>query len=183
MITYPQFTFASAPRTASTWFIKVCADVGLGEAQKAHVHVPPPPDWDVGSMLMVTMIRHPYHWLISYYTALQAGATGIDVVDHRFLKIAREASDVNRFVRLYLKRQPGAVGAMFDDYKATSVFRIEDLPWCVVEFLSSLEKEAVFASYLPPMNAYNGTPPRPNPKLRAAVVAAEHEFCQRYEYY
>ena len=181
MITYPQFTFASAPRTASTWFIQICADAGLGEAHKANVHTPPA---EFGKeKLSVTMCRHPYDWLVSYYLALQGGATGIAVVDSRFLSLARMSGTVERFVKLYLRRQSGEVGAMFDEYKANTVLRVEDLPWNVIELLSSIGKESDTAKWLPAQNAFTGIPPQPNRKLRQAVVAAEREFCERYEYY
>lgn len=181
MIKYKQFVFAAPPRTATTWFMKAAQDLGLGDGSKSHVHDPAPRDWNG---LVVSMVRHPYDWLYSYYYALQGGAIGVDAVDGPFVYIARESTSVDRFIRLYLKRKAGAVGEMFNTYNASTVLRVEDLPYGAGEFFESLGVPSWSATMmLPAQNTYNGVTDAPNKKQRKAVVAAERALCQQYEYF
>lgn len=183
MITYNEFNFAAPPRTGSTWFIKAAYEAGLGNAYKAKLHVPPPNDFDG---YVVSMIRHPFFWLRSYYYALEGGACGVDCVDV-FVEHSRKAKDFNGFVRRYLKHIPGTVGKMFDAYKANSVLQTEELPYNAAELFESVGvrpkmiENAIHA--VPPQNRTKNIQHVLNPVLMKEVIEAESDFFEQHDYY
>jgi len=182
MIQYKDFFFAAAPRTGTTWFIKCCSEIGLGDKQKANLHVPPSIIW---SGYLVTLVRHPYDWLVSYYLALKGGMTGVYDVD-TLAEHARTAVDVDEFISRYLTYCSGTVGRIFDRYRATTVLRLEDFPWNAIELFESVgvkHDDAMKAHNITPQNARKGHIHIPNKQQRRQVVLAESEICERYEYY
>lgn len=184
MIKYDKFYFASPPRTGGTFFIKAASEVGLGDAQKSQLHVPPPTPWE-GRGFVISTVRHPYEFLCSYYLALKGGATGVDCVDV-FMDHARTSLDVDEFISKYLRYCPGEVGIIFDRYRANSVLRLEDFPWNVIEFFESIgvqHDEAWKVNSITAQNTRKGHPHIVNKDLKKQVVAAEKDICERYEYY
>ncbi len=183
MIKYEKFFFAAPPKTGSTFFIKAAAEIGLGDAQKAELHIPPPlTNW---SGFLVSTVRHPYEFLCSYYLSLKGGATGVACVDV-LMDHARTSLDADEFVSKYLKHCPGEVGKIFDRYRANSVLRLEDFPWNIIEFFETIgvqHNEAWKISSMTPQNARKGHPHIVNKDLRKQVVIAEKDICERYEYY
>src|SRR5690606_83320 len=141
---------------------------------KAKVHFPPDnPRRD----FVITTVRHPYRWLVSYYLALKGGVIGVKAVDV-FAKHCREASSLEGFIRRYLNEIPGAVGLMFDAYEASSVLRIEDLPFCLTEFLSLLNcpwEVRREIEQLSRQNCCRQIPPRADPVLYDMVMDAESD--------
>jgi len=180
MIEFDRFVLASAPRTGTTWFRKAAADVGLGAPAKFNVHIPPPEDY---TGFVVTLVRHPYDWLVSYYLSLKGGAIGVPAVD-QFCNIARGSYGVYDFLAQYVRLFPGEVSKMFDLYRASSVLRLEDFPWAVISFFETID--ATIPTSLkdtPLQNARKGEYHIPNKKLKQQVVEAEADFCERYEYF
>ena len=175
MINFGHFIYGAAPRTGVVWFVKACEASGL-----AMIDDDPPKN---AGMATVTMIRHPYTWLVSYYLAYR-GASDVSPSVDQFAKYARMAADSKRFIELVLKHQPDAVSQMFDSYKADIVMRLEDMPWALVQLLDSLEDpriDSAGAQYTLPINVMPRVHPRDR-KQAAAVVAANADFCERYEY-
>ncbi len=136
MINYKRIQFASAPRTGSTYFMKAAAIAGLGEGFKAHVHKPFPEEPNA-AVLRISMVRHPVDWLISYYTAIFPGSTGIEEVD---ALLTLPGQDFDEFAYHYLERMPGHVNEVFDRYRSNTNLRIEDAPWNVIEMFESITK-------------------------------------------
>jgi len=132
MIDYGPFLFAAPPRTGSTWFLKACYEVGLGEGFKSDVHTLFPPD---ARKLKVSLVRHPFNWLISYFAAIQGGHTGIDCVD-RLASLDFSGTFVD-FIRSYLEKTPGALTNIARTYNADSYLRTEDLPWPFMELVEA----------------------------------------------
>lgn len=181
MIDYGTFRFAAPPRTGCTWFLKACSTAGLGEGFKAHVHQPIPPNT---TGLTVSLIRHPYDWLISYYYALQGGSTGIVEVD-KLSSMARTTLDSTHFINSYTRYIPGVVSEIFDSYHADSVMKTEELKWASLEFFDSLnvnQKRLDLIKQLPPQNVGKNLPIKIDTKLRERVCEAEDSFCNRYDY-
>lgn len=182
MINYANFAFAAPPRTGSTWFIKAAYEVGLGNAYKSKLHIPPPNDF---SGYMVSMVRHPFFWLRSYYYALEGGACGVDCVDV-FVKHVRDANDFNGFVRRYLKHIPGAVNQMFCAYRANSVLQTEELPYNAAELFESVgirPNMIVKAIKIPAQNRTKQRMPMADPVLLKEVIEAESDFFEELDYY
>lgn len=181
MIDYGTFRFAAPPRTGTTWFLKACSMAGLGEGDKAHVHQPIPPKT---TGLTVSLIRHPYDWLCSYYHALRGGNTGILHVDILAV-VARSSQDFPSFIKQYVRNSPGLVSKMFDSYHADSVMKTEELKWASLEFFASLNvKQKVLDEIktLSPQNVGKDTPIKTNTKLRELVCESEDSFCNRFDY-
>lgn len=183
MIRYgDRYVFASAPRMGTTYFLKAMAMVGFKEGFKAHAHNPietkGPADF------VITLVRHPVHWLRSYYQALKGGKCGVSIVDELAMA-SREAEDFSAFVRTYLKKHAGHVGEIVAAYKADSVFRVEDFPWNLLEWFDSLGIHKSVASkirFLTPQNVWKGEDPPLSKRLRNRVLEAESDLCELYEY-
>lgn len=182
LIDYKVFRFASAPRTGTVWFRKVCATAGLGELSAAGVHIPHTPR---GGVLTVSLIRHPIDWAESYWHALRGGHTAVTAVDV-FAPLARDADCVGDFLAAYLAQMPGAIGEMFDSYNADVVLRLGDMPWAMFGFLRSAgvsKKMARKAVEIPPQNRGRGEAAIIESGMRRRIMIAESEFCQEYGYW
>jgi len=182
VIKYKDFFFAAPPRTGSTWFIKSASIVCLGDAQKSKLHEPPSIIWNG---FLVSLVRHPYNWLCSYFLALEGGKTGVHCVDV-LANYARTSSDVDEFILQYLKYCPGEVGRIFDRYMASSVLRLEDFPWNAIEFFESVgvkSEDALKVKNITPQNVRKGHVHIVNKNLKKQVVETERKLCERYEYY
>ena len=184
MIDYGPFRFASPPRTATTWFERACFEAGFtrGINQHAHVHEPPEDD----DQLSVTMVRHPYDWLDSYYHELKGGFCGIDFIDE-LVPLVHKSLRFERFVRLYAKHRAGFLDDVIRRYRPTCVMRVEDMPWAAVEFFDALGATAEQLQTiieLAPRNArlrrYNGND---DGRWRKLACEAEPEYCEAYDYY
>lgn len=182
MIDYGIFQFASAPRTATTWFRKVAFAAGLGERSAAGIHVPHEPR---GGVLRVSMVRHPADWLASYYRTVQGGHVGVGAVDV-FMGMAKESKCLNDFLKRYVAEKPGYVGYMFDAYNADTIIRLEDLPWAmqsVLEGAGVKRSLAIKSIRLSPQNVSTGLVSIMHPDLRRKVVEVDSEFCEEYGYW
>lgn len=182
MIKYDKFFFAAAPRTGSTWFLKAASIAGLGDGQKATLHQPPPIIWDG---YLVSLVRHPYDFLISYFLSLEGGMTGVHCVDV-LANYARTSANSDEFIANYLKYAPGEVGRIFDRYKASTVLKLEDFPWNTIEFFESVGVQysnAIKIKDITPQNVRKGHVHVVNKNLKKQVMLAERRTCEQYEYY
>ena len=180
MVTYKRFAFASPPRTATTWFLQAVSEIGLGEGSKTKVHLPPPNDWNG---YLVSFIRHPFDWLCSYYTALSGGHVGVPAVD-QFSAAAKRCDNAGQFIKWVAMSNPGAVGRMFKSYRASTILRVEDLPWCALEFFESVgadKKKIKEVASLPPHNTTKVLPILPK-KIKRMIMESEQDFCLEYDY-
>ncbi len=174
MVNYPEFSFASAPRSGSTYFMQAAANAGLGVGHKASVHIPDERD----SVFKIAMVRHPCDWLASYFNVIKGGIIGVKSVD-LFSQMSTDWVYFDEFVENYLNKASGCVGRMFLSYNANTYLRIEDTPRCFFELCDT------FCIKHPEM------PDRPNAKLRdfcwdeslyQSVVEAESEFIDKFNY-
>ncbi len=181
MIKYENFYFAAPPRTGTTFFIKSAAECGLGEQNKAKLHEPPSIIWDG---YLVSLVRHPYSWLCSYFLSLQGGATGVHCVDV-LVNHARKAVDADDFIRKCLRYCPGEVGRIYTRYRASTVLKLEEFPWNVIEFFESVgvkHEDAWKVNNITPQNARKGHAHIVNKDLRKQVVQSEKPVCEMFEY-
>ena len=184
-VRYDQFRFASVPRSGTTWFLAACEEAGLGKRYKATVHEPF--NASDGNIFKLSLIRHPYNWLVSYFKAIAPGMTGVPVVDKLSFSVDGwyTEGDFPSFVSLYLNECPGQVGRIFESYGADSYLRIEDMPWAATEFFASLGIEPWLRNRcrsMAPTNTSKGIIYK-DPKLYQLVMEAEKEMCERYDYY
>lgn len=156
MIDYGSFIFAAAPKTGTTWFLKVAEKSGLARGSKSHVHTKAPEDV---KKMSVSLVRHPCDWLASYYYTLKGGATGVLEAD-ALVDIARGNYEFEDFVHEYLKEFPGQISYIFYSYNADSYIRTCDLQWAAYELF-----------------VLNGADPR----KAAAAVALGHRNVGKYE--
>lgn len=180
MIDYKLFRFASAPRSGTTWMLKACHTIGLGEGQKPAAHVPHRDERC--PVLRVSLVRNPCDWLRSYYAAVRGGSTGIDIVD-RLARLRIESFE--RFILSYASVMPGAVGEMFKAYHADSYLRIEDMPWAFAELMESLEVPQHLRQRCYDIPKQNCSPrlPKYNSRLRRLVARAEREMMMDFDYH
>lgn len=183
-VSYGQFRFATAPRTGTTWFVEACVRSGLRRVNKAEAHVPfseaEQQDYKV------SLVRHPYHWLVSYYSAIFPGSIGVPEIDRlRELQENRLIQTHFDFVLAYLEVCPGQVGRIFDAYKADTYLRLEDMPWAAIELFSSLGIHPAYRSRsksLPPRNVTKQHRPF-DPRLSYQVLLAENDLVERFDYF
>lgn len=180
MIDYRLFRLATVPRTGTTWMMHAASIAGLGDRQKAHVHMPhdPADPW----VLRVSTVRHPCRWLASYYSTIHRGHVGVPVVD---LFSQLPVGDFDDFVRSYLKRMPGAIGRMFAAYHADVYLRVEDFPETFHELLADLGVQTgkrMGVLTLPPQGTSRRRQPAWNVSLYQRVIAAEHEMLAHFNY-
>lgn len=177
MIRYPDFDFASPPRTGTTWFVQACAFTPLGERSRGQVHLP----HDDSPTLKITHVRHPCDWLASYFQTIQGGYLDVPCVDaFRFL----DFTTFSLFIKSYLKTMPGAVGRMFTAYRAASYIRLEDEPFGLLSLLRSCEikGDETKIRVLAPANRARKHLPIWEKHLRDAVMEAEKEFVEEFDY-
>lgn len=184
MIIFDEFAFCSAPRTGTTFFLKAMHAAGFGEHTKTGIHTVPLNNWEPGQQPIVSLVRHPYDWLVSYHQELQGGKIGVDVVDF-FAEIVTSSENVYNFIHRVANESPGAVGRLFDAYRSDIVLRIEDFPFCVAEFFETIGRGHAYEKItkIPPQNARKGRPHLVNKDLRRLVTKSENDLCERYEYF
>ena len=179
MIQFDNFAFASPPRTGTAWFVNACAVAGFGEKDRSKVHIPPPAKW---GGFMLSIVRHPADWLVSYFNTLEGGKVGVPEVDA--LAQYYCANDMARSLKRYLKSPPNTVSKMFAAYEATSVMKLEDFPWAPLEFFYSLgykEKDNRIRS-MARMNVKYGVGFVVSYPLRKKIIEHEPMMCEQYDY-
>ena len=185
MIDYGQFQFASLPRTATTWFMRACYISNLGDKQHTEVHVPP----NEQQSFLLTIVRHPYTWLNSYYREIRGGFINHPEVDE-LVPIVRDSVVFEDFLRKYVNRKPGHIWKMIKAYRASTVIRMEDLPWSAVDFFITLDVNPVLRKevvQLEPMNKrgpflYDDIERKRKKRLRKLVCDAEPDLCNYFDY-
>lgn len=178
MIHYPSFDFASPPRTGTAWFVKACALTPLGERSRGTVHLPPIAP---ATQMQVTQVRHPCDWLASYYTTIQRTYLDVPSVDV-FRNL--DWSTFPKFVRSYLRSLPGAIGAMFASYQATTYLRLEDQPFALLELLDccDLTYDRTKIKVMGPANRSQRELPYWDWQLYQQVLEAEQQFVEDFCY-
>lgn len=88
------------------------------------------------------------------------------------------------FVDAYLIKRAGKIGEMFDAYNANIVHRIEDAPWCFIEFFESIGVPKSKYDSLRNAGPINTSKDKPewDKAQWNAVCDAECRFMERYEY-
>jgi hypothetical protein len=131
-------------------------------------------------MLQVGTVRNPLAWLVSYYRAIHPGAIHIPEVD--VLKTL-PTNSFAEFIRGYLEEMPGQVGRIFELYPAHNYLRMEDFPANAIELFDSLYlPKARVLQTLSPRNAARKRKPVWSRSLFDAVIEAEYETLERFEY-
>lgn len=181
MLEYDGFQFAAPPRTGSTWASHCFSFAGLGNPTRAKVHVPPPIGY---KGFVVSLVRHPYDWLVSYYLSLKGGAIGVPEVDV-LVEFARHSNSPDRFVDTIAHRGD-LVTQIFNRYKASTVMRVEDFPMAMVDFLiprGVKKSDLKQIKEYPPQNCRRNQTHVVDKKIRRKIVEANAEFCELYEYW
>lgn len=181
MIRYEQFDFAAPPRTGTTWFLDAATRIGLGEKSKFAIHKLFPEKERHVQRMYISMVRHPVDWLMSYYHEIHPGSIQVDVVD---IFQGIQANDPCEFMEKVVDQIPGSVGSMFSAYKADSVLRLEDLPWCALSLFETVgvkQRVAQMCNVLPKQNVSQKHFNIPD-VLRRRVMESEADFCERYDY-
>lgn len=185
MIDCGVFTIATVPRTGTTWVLEILAALGYREYNKNEIHKP----WTMPSSgLRLTIVRNPCDWLASYWANVYPGCIGVPEVD--VFRISDTSLTFEAYVTEYLRTMPGGIGALFGKYRADSVVRLEDFPYCMAEFFCMVSPDwgrdyiVKTCQGLGPQ----GIRPRKKPMpvwtdyLRSSVMEAEKAFCLDYEY-
>ena len=180
MIDCKMFQYAAAPRTGSCWMFDALSRAGLATGTRVNLHQPPADDY---RGLLLTVVRNPADWLASYYYEINGGYVGVPEVDV-FAEYAKQATCDADFGLSVANNLPGKVAAMFDHYRASTVLRLEDMPWSLAGFLRMFKprEDLSWLRDLPPIN-FRKQRTFFSDIVRNRIMAAEEEFCERYEYY
>jgi len=185
-VEYPFFSFAAPPRTGCDHFIEACRIAGLGKTDRIDAirHFPRNND---GKHLRVSLVRHPCQWLGSVYAALNDFGTESSPNMHGIgtAFIVLDKSTFDDFVRSYLQMSPTGVSCLFDQYKADTRLRSEDMPWCLLELFETFEVPKVLLGLVETYwrSKVFDVVPEWTPHLYQQVLDAEWEFCEAYDYY
>lgn len=162
MINYKLFEFASAPRTASTWFVTACHIVGLGTGgyqhipyatKEVHAYFP-----EVESTVpRVTIVRHPCDWLASYFKFVLSAK--LHLISDALGQLSRdfEIKSFDHFVELVLDHHPGIVGRVFDAYKADVYLRTDSINQGFYDLVTSLGVDEIKAKPMLTMGPHNSS--------------------------
>lgn len=157
-----------------------CMDqIGQTQGSKTHVHK----SFLSNNTLTETTVRHPVNWLRSYYTAIYPGKVGIEAIDALSFQ---DVETFDQFVGRYLEECPGQVGRVFGCYASDGAIRLEDSPWGLIEFLDAFRKLRGFEiDAIRGVGIRNSSKKLPNVAghIHRAIVLAEQDFCDRYEYF
>jgi len=182
----PFFHFAAPPRTGCNHFLSACHKAGLGEfgREDALRHFPREND---GKKLRVSLVRHPCWWLASVWTGLNEPGleSNTDVHFVRTSFVGLDKSSFDAFVLSYLQSSSTGVSCLFDQYKADTRLRVEDMPWCLLELLETFEVPKVFLDLaeLHWRSRQLEVLPEWTPHLYQQVLDAEVDFCEDHDYY
>ena len=179
MIHYDQFSFGAPPRSATSWFIKACTEVGLPDKPEDFVHNIPTKVEE--KRYIVSTVRHPYDWLRSYFHAVK----NMQIKPIYPFENHIHAATHNDFVRRVVLNDPGHICKLFDAYKASTVIRLEDLPWAAVGFFQTLgisRHKSEECRSLPKLNVGRNQIEKTDKYLRRMLVESEKDFCERYDY-
>lgn len=177
MIVYDGFSFATAPRTGATWFIRAAQLAGFGPGFHSHAVTPFPEENN--KQIRVSLVRNPWQWLRSFHSH--------DVACNHVGKLGTidKKLPFDRYVQFYLNHYAGAIGRLLLGYKADSFIKCEDLPDAFVELARSLGVSPAFLN-----NPFFHVLPWPDitagffadPALRHRVMSAEAELCEMADY-
>jgi len=184
MINYPQFLFATPPRTGIAWGLDVFKLAGFGEKDCAFARIPFSYNEDK-MKLRVSIVRHPCGWLRSLFCAIKSGTFDFSSNGMSILSSLSNLWNFSSFVEEYLRKFPGYISFIFSQYQSDTCMRLEDMPWAMVEFLESLGisgKVLDEIRTLPKRNVSSNLPIW-DMDLRKKVLQAEKEYAERYDYY
>ena len=178
MLDFGDFVFAAPPSHGAHRFLKWCDTVGLKVERESYFEDPPLPDYK--EKLIVTVVCHPCAWLDYYFTTMKDFPIGVREVDaFRMLN----SWNMETFVTDYLQRLPGAVGKMWEVYRADTCLREEGMPWNVLEFFASLNVSVAPQVRENMRVSVRHVPVFGESGLWHKVMEAEKEFCKHFEYY
>lgn len=175
---FDQFLFAAPPRTGISWFLRAASFVGLN-SDVGHPYAP----FLDADILSVTIVRHPYDWLGSLYFTPPRQLCGVQDIEY-IKDLARRASRFGEFIRL-CSCHPNLVAGVFDEYRASSIIRLEDFPWAVIELFKSVGVASETARRIVDLHYSGGIkfPVDGEVRLKALIVGSESDFCCRFDYY
>ena len=164
--------------------MRAAAVAGFGEGFKTEVHVPP--TQTDSSWFNVTLVRHPYEWLVSYYYSLAGGAIGLPMLD-ALAPLAGRATDFEHFVLLYAESFAGRFTEIVRSYRGDTVIRTEELKSGIIELFGTLgvgDGRLAKIRELSPMNANLRRHDFDNEitYLQEIVRRAERELYDQYDY-
>lgn len=183
-VTYDNFVFASPPRTGISWFTKACEKVGLTSTSLDRAYFP------FSSLentsYKVSLVRHPYYWLVSYYYKASKDKLGIPELDALGEVANRDSITSHRdFLISYLNSCSGQVGRIFNLYEADTCLRIEDMPFAAVELFLSLGVPSHLAGQCKSIAHQNRDRNyyQREASIYSAISHAERSFMEKYDYF
>lgn len=176
-IHYDGFDFACPPRVGTRWFLHACQLAGLGPGFQEQAHA----EFNGNRQLKVSLVRDPRHWLQSAYASiLQNDQDAIRLGG--FYMLTRIS--FNDWLDEYLDDPHLSVMGLFDQYRADTVMRIEDMPWAFVEFMESIGIEKTYRETIMRLQRLNRSKSLPawNQLRWDEVMHKERILLERYEY-
>ena len=171
---YPQFEFASLPKTGSTWFTGACELVGF---DSACIHRHYIPFSGPSSRLRVSLVRNPLGWLFDVWNQRHSNEY------LGWFNSTHGAETFEDWVKIYLADVPGEVGRLMRSYQADTFMRYEDFPEAAREFFRSLEVDQILLRH----SYFSRWPCTPDyvweQELRRQVMDAERELFNTFDYW
>lgn len=184
-VLFRQFDFACPPLTEGDWVRSRL--VRFAERlpwQRGFKDVHEPFSSDQPERLRVSMVRHPLAWL-------ELAFGGSETMPHQVRGLFQQHRlnwvSWELFVKSYL-RSDFLVGDLYGRYQADTVMRVEDLPWCLVEFADSLGagpevRDCLTTEPCPGYRHKRSDWDALGPNVRRLALEREREVCERYDYW
>jgi hypothetical protein len=179
MIDYGCFYFAAPKFCSGVWFYEMMEAAGF-LMPLANGRIESPFLIESTDKLKVSLVENPIKWLTQCHNAIESRML-YDLLPFTDLP----SQSFEGFLRSYVHECPGAVGELFDRYKADSIIRVEDLPWALVDLLSALKVEQSRTNLITTVKRVvvsGNFTHKIDASLRNRVLDAERSLCERYDF-
>lgn len=163
MLDYGLFGLVVPPRCGGAWFAAAAAALGFTAAKGGNIRLPPP-DGYTGQV--VTLVRHPVPWTCSLIMSN-------DPTAHLESAVMRHTATYGNALMAYVKQT-----------QATTVIRLEAIRPSACEFFGMMGVDRLDLKKILHIPPTNPQPYRPvTAAMWAAILAAESELCEAYDYW
>jgi len=154
------------------------------ETSQSQVHAPPIQRYPL--QFNLTLVRHPYEWLRSYYYIPQGLMVGVPTIDV-LAPLAVAAQSFEEFILSYAEQEAGRYTRIIKSYHGDSVIRTEDLKPAIIELFDALGVGPYWLNMVDqltpmPIDLDKAAEAEEIPYLQEIIQKVEPEIYEQYDY-